>query len=249
VDDIFVRDRLLGTTSRVSLGSGDGQANGWSLHPSISGDGRMVAFQSYASNLVDNDGTGYWDVFVRDTIAGTTTRASVSTTGGDGTGPYGPRGSFQPVISADGRYVAFESGDVNLVRRDANDQWDVFVRDLKAGVTSLASRTNRGDQPSGTSALASISADGRMVGFFSDAADVVREDTNGVDDIFVRDRLRGTTIRVSVATDGTEGDNYSHNGAGLSADGRWIAFYSYATNLVPNDTNGVTDIFIRGPLI
>jgi Tol biopolymer transport system component len=242
-DDVFVRDRSSGMTTLVSVDSGGAQANGYNYYTSISADGRYVAFQSAASNLVPGDTNGTYDGFVHDRVSGKTTRVSVSTRGAEG-----PSGSYSTTISADGRYVAFESGDPNLVPHDTNGVFDVFLRDLKSGTTSRVSLTNLGAQAQRDSYLPSISADGRYVAFHSDASDMVRGDTNNVGDMFVRDRVTGKTLRVSVATDGTEANNYNINMPSISADGRYVAFYSEATNLVPGDTNGVSDVFVRGPL-
>ena len=241
--DVFVNDRVSGETTRVSVASDGTQATGRSDYSTISADGRYVAFYSQAANLVPDDTNGATDAFVHDRVSGKTTRVSVSTRGAEG-----PSGSYSTTISADGRYVAFESGDPNLVPRDTNGVFDVFLRDLKSGTTSRVSLTNLGAQAQRDSYLPSISADGRYVAFHSDASDMVRGDTNNVGDMFVRDRVTGKTLRVSVATDGTEANNYNINMPSISADGRYVAFYSEATNLVPGDTNGVSDVFVRGPL-
>jgi len=124
--DVFVRDRLAGVTRRVSVGPG-GQANGFSDSPAISADGRFVAFESDASDLVAGDTNGVFDVFVRDRLAGVTRRVSV------GPGGQGNRGSFSPAISANGRSVAYVSAASNLVRGDTNAAFDVFVRDPLLG--------------------------------------------------------------------------------------------------------------------
>jgi len=235
--DVFVRDRQLGTTERVSVDTGGAQGNGESSAPSISADGRFVAFQSFASNLVPNDTNG-WDVFVRDLQLGTTERVSVATGGAQGNSD-----SYEPAISADGRIVAFKSDATNLVAGDTNGVTDVFVRDLQLGTTERVSVATDGTQGSALSQNPSISADGRFAGFESSASNFVPGDTNLLADSFVHDRLAGTTERASLTHAGAQGNSSSWF-ASLSGDGRYVAFYSIASNLVPGDTNGA-DVFVR----
>jgi len=223
---------------RVSVASGGTQGNGDSGCPSISADGRYVAFQSYASNLVPGDTNEVGDVFVHDRLTGQTTRVSVASDGTEGN-DY----SRRPSISADGRYVAFASLASNLVPGDTNGTWDVFVHDRLTGQTTRVSVASGGAQGNSGSWCPSISADGRYVAFQSYASNLVPGDTNGVLDVFVHDRLTGQTTRVSVASDGTQGDSYSF-GSSISADGRYVAFSSLASNLVPGDTNDKPDIFV-----
>ncbi len=247
-EDVFVRDREFGITERVSVSSSGGQSNGFSFTPEISADGRYVAFVSEATNLTGRDVEGSRDVFVHDRLAGTTRLVNVSSSEG-----LPARGGVDPAISADGRYVAFESSAPNLVRRDTNRAIDVFVRDLQAGTTRLVSRDSSGGQANGASGTASISADGNVVAFASRASNLVAGDTNGFADVFVRDRTTGVTERASVnelAGPGSQADAASQNPS-ISADGRSVAFDSDASNLVPNDTNtsttgrNATDVFVR----
>src|SRR5262249_22987265 len=156
----FVRDRLASRTTRISVASDGTQADGDSFLPTISGDGRYVAFGSFASNLVPGDTNGETDVFVRDRWAGTTRRISVSSTGAQGN-----RLSGDPEISLDGRYVAFYSFASNLVPGDTNADGDVFVRDQFTGTTSRVSVATDGSQGNISSSGPSISADGRYVAF------------------------------------------------------------------------------------
>ncbi len=161
-------------------------------------------------------------------------------------------GAYFPSISADGRFVAFESPCNSLVPGDNNGTWDVFVRDRKEGTTEYVSVSTAGVQGNVESHNPSISADGRFVAFSSDASNLVPGDNNGEGDIFVRDRKEGTTERVSVSTAGVGNGTdalSSYSFSSISADGRFVAFSSSATNLVPgDDNNGVMDIFVRGPL-
>jgi Tol biopolymer transport system component len=238
-EDVLVRDVLAGTTVRASVDTGGGDPDSASFGPSISADGRYVAFASYASDLVAGDGNSTYDAFVRDLVSGTTVRASVDTGGGDPNG-----GSAFPSISADGRYVAFDSSASDLVAGDGNGTTDVFVRDLVAGTTVRASVDTGGGDPNSYSWEPSISADGRYVPFASSASDLVAGDGNGFLDIFVRDLVAGTTVRASVDIGGGDPDNGSGS-ASISADGRYVAFYSYASDLVAGDGNGFLDIFVR----
>ena len=241
--DIFVHDSQTGSTTRASVDSAGNQANGPSAIPEISADGRYIVFCSDASNLVPGDTNSYWDVFVYDRQTGATTRVSVSSGGNQGT--YGGCCYFSgAVISADGRYVAFESGASNMVPGDTNGIPDIFVRDRQTGVTERVSVDSAGNQGNGYSWWAAISADGRYVAFYSEASNLVPGDTNGAPDVFVRDRQTGTTTRVSVDSAGNQANGSSAKPA-MSADGRYTGFSSSASNLVPGDTNAVPDIFVH----
>jgi Tol biopolymer transport system component len=242
--DVFVRDREAGPIERVPLAADGGRANGESYSPSLSADGRFVAFESYATDLVPGDTNGQRDIFVRDRQAGTTERVSLTADGAQAGG-----NSTSLSLSADGRFVAFVSGD-NLVPGDTNGVTDVFVRDRQAGVTERVSVGAGGAQADEASSLPSLSADGRLVAFVSDAANLVPGDTNGQRDIFVRDRQAGTTERVSLTADGAQaggatGSSSRSLSPSLSADGRFVTFDSVAANLVPGDTNNAPDVFVH----
>lgn len=236
--DVFVHDRQTGLTSRVSVASDGAQGNEISSGPSISADGRYVAFSSHASNLVPG-GTLVQGIFVHDRYTGETSHVSVSSSGAQAN-----RYSEYPSISADGRYVAFHSYANNLVSGDTNLSIDVFVHDRQTGETIRVSVSSSGTQGNGTSASATISADGRYVTFSSESASLVKGDTNGVSDLFLHDRQTGETIRISVASNGTQGDGDS-GGSSISGNGRYIAFASAASNLVGDDTNGFWDVFVH----
>ena len=238
--DVFVRDTRAGTVKRVSLANDGAEANSYSYNSAISADGRYVAFESFASNLVPGDTNGTWDVFVRDTVANTTQRVSVATGGTQGNGD-----SFNSAISPDGKFVTFFSAASNLVTGDTNAVRDVFVRDMVAGTTKIVSVATDGTQGNSDSNYSSISADGRYVAFDSNASNLVLGDTNGSADSFVRDMLQGTTKRVSVANDGAQGNGGSGYEPSISADGRYVAFFSDASNLVTGDANGQNDVFVR----
>jgi hypothetical protein len=224
---------------------GNGQSSFY--EPSISGDGLFVVYASFASNLVPGDTNGAWDVFVRDRAAGVTLRVSVDSFGAQGNGNSG--GSFllqqnTVDIAAGGRFVTFMSDATNLVADDTNGRPDVFVHDLLTGATTLESRDSAGNLGNGDSTWPVISADGRFVAFLSAATNLVPGDTNGQFDIFYRDRLAGTTQRVSVSSSGVQGNGGCSHTA-ISQDGRAVGFSSDATNLVFNDTNGQTDVFVH----
>ena len=261
--DVFVHDRQTGQTTRVSIASNGAQGNELSIKPVISADGRYVAFESWASNLVTGDTNGQEDVFVHDRQTGQTLRVSVASDGAQANDQ-----SDLPAISADGRYVAFASEASNLVSGDNNTVCDtnndgvytdncpdVFVHDRDSDEDSIfdepgqvstvrISVTSDGAQAAnGWSAVSSLSSDGNFVAFESQANDLVTDDTNGVYDIFVRDRQAGVTSRVSVASDGAQGNAESQSPS-LSADGRYVAFVSQAS-LVSDDTNGMSDIYLH----
>ena len=243
--DVFVRDVKAGTTRRVSVGAGGVQGNDHSGvfgPPVIDGDGRLVAFESGATNLVSEDTNAATDIFVRDLSSNTTRRISVSSQGGQA-----DNFSDEPAISANGRYVAFESAASNLVTGDTNGVTDVFVRDLRAGTTRRVSVSGKGLQGNGYSDMPTISADGRYVAFESKASDLVSGDTNGKTDVFVRDLVAGTTRRVSVSTSRQQANNDSSVFAtpSISADGRYVAFESAASNLAAGDTNKALDVFVH----
>lgn len=214
-------------------------ATGPSSSPSISADGRYVAFVSSAADLVSADTNNSADVFVQDRRSHVTRRVSV--------GPHGRQGdgsSDEAAISADGRYVAFVSEASNLVPGDTNGVADVFVRDRKLHVTRRVSVGRHGRQANDFSVWPSLSANGRYVAFASDATHLVTGDTNRVIDVFVRDRKHHVTSRVSVGRHGRQANGFSLPSS-LSANGRYIAFISYASNLVPGGADTPEDVFVR----
>lgn len=247
--DIFVHDRLTGTTERVSLSTFGVEADADGYLPMISGDGTRVVWQSAASTLVAGDTNGLMDVFVHDRTTGSTSRVSVSTMGGDPNGM-----SSGASISANGTRVAFASTASNLVASDTNAAPDVFLADLATGTLTRVSVATTGAQATGSasgSGDASVSADGLSVAFRSHAGNLVTGDSNGFADIFVRRLATGTTTRVSVTQANGQAAGTSASGAAgsfvprLSEDGRFVAFVSHATNLVNGDTNGFPDVFLR----
>jgi Tol biopolymer transport system component len=246
VEDIFVYDRQTDITTRVSTSSTGEQGNRRSSFPSISADGRFVAFESYASNLVPGDNNGFPglidgipDIFVHDRQSGQTTRVSISSGGAQSNGE-----SSSASISADGRYVAFTSFASNLVTGDTNDVEDIFVFDRQLGQLSRVSVNSSQVQGEDSSFSPSISGNGRYVAFRSQSANLVPGDTNNQTDIFVRDQQTGVTTRVSESNAGIQSNGESSSPS-ISADGRFVAFWSFATNLVSGDANGHPDVFVR----
>ena len=243
-EDAFVHDVQTGQTEIVSVNSDGVQGVGGSTYESsISADGRYVAFWSACQNLVPDKTTSEYDVFLHDRQTGQTERVSVSSDGEEAN-DQSQLDPSRPVISADGRYVAFISSASNLVPGDTNSSDDIFVRDRQAGTTYRVSVATDSTQANGSSSWPSISDDGRFVAFWSGASTLVADDTNGAGDVFVHDMQTGEIERVSLATDGGQADGGSYLPC-ISGDGRFVAFHSDAANLVPGDTNGQADVFIR----
>ena len=242
--DVFVYDSATGQTTRVSISSNGTEATGGgSRNPAMSADGRYIAFESDATNLVNADTNGVTDIFLHDRTSGDTTRLSVDNGGNQATGVA----SFGPSISADGQHVAYVSGASDLVLGDTNNLPDIFVRDRPANVTSRVSVATGGTQGTGPagSINPSLSADGQFVTFASAMTDLVANDTNNEYDVFVHDRLSGATTRVSVTNTGSQATGGASESPSINGDGSVVAFRSSATNLVPGDTNGATDVFLR----
>jgi uncharacterized repeat protein (TIGR01451 family) len=235
-----------GVTELISTSTDEVQGNQDSELPAISADGRYVAFASLADNLVPGDTNVSSDIFVRDRLTGVTERVSVSNTGRQGDANSGfLEGLGAPSISADGRFVAFDSNATNLVRGDRNNAPDVFVRDRVTGTTTRVSVTSTGAEASGTQP--SISADGRFVAFLSFADNLAPGDSNFTADVFVHDRQTGVTQRISQAPDGSDAQGQSLFAPQLSADGRFVYFSSFASNMTEPaepDANSDVDAFL-----
>jgi len=236
---IWVRDRGLATADLVSVDSNGTPANNGCWFPSISSDGRFVAWDSEAINLVAGDTNKVSDVFVHDRQTGATERASV-----DDAGVQGAAASSGASLSADGRYVAFGSSAWNLVLGDTNATSDVVLRDRQAGTNELVSRDASGTLGNGPSFAPSLSADARSVAFVSSATNLTSGDTNGKTDVFLRDLRTETNRLVSVDSSGALGDKNSGTAA-LASGGRFVVFMSDADNLVAGDTNSLADVFVH----
>jgi Tol biopolymer transport system component len=238
--ELFLRDRLNETTSLVSLATDDTPADAGGTACSVTPDGQYVVFESVSDNLVPGTTPGVSGVFVRDLVAGTTTLASVA---GDGT-PLPADSECSPqAISDDGRFVVFASWDLDA------KAWMVYLRDLQGDTTTLLNVAPDASTILGSTfyafPLPAISADGSHVAFASDASGLtIDTDDNGVADIFERDLLAGATSMASLTSTGQLGTGPSGYPA-ISGDGRYIAFASAASDLVPTDTNHVQDLFVR----
>jgi len=230
--DVFVKDLVTGAITLVSSGPA-GQGNDSSDRPSISADGSKVAFSSAASNLVPGDTNGVGDIYVEDLATGAITRAS-----GDPGGVPAGSGSFAPSLSGDGSKVAYSVA----VALGGTQQGlgNVYVTDLNSGATTLVSTGPAGIGNS-FSNNASISDDGSKVAFESDASNLVPGDTNNHSDVFIKDLASGTITLATLGLDGPANGSSFH--PSLSADGNTVAFESTASNLIPGDTNGQSDVF------
>jgi Tol biopolymer transport system component len=242
-----------GVTTRISVSSDGSEANGLTFNQiSLSAGARFVAFSSAASNLVPGDtnecdGTvapifsepGCPDIFVHDRITGATSRVSVDSAGAQANGA-----SLRAVISADGRFVVFDSLASNLVAGDTNGVADIFVHDRQTGATTRVSVSSTGAQSDAVSLSPQVTPDGRFVAFASGASTLVPGDTNSAFDIFVHDRLTATTTRVSLNGAGEQGnaDSVIPN---ISADGRFVAFSSVASNLVAGPASSGTQVYVH----
>jgi Tol biopolymer transport system component len=237
--DVFVRDRMTGITTLVSQSTGGAKGNGMSSAPSISADGRYIAFQSAANNLVAGDNNGKADIFLRDTVAGTTVLISkngATLANGD---------SRQPDLSADGKWVVFTTAASNLPNDPAAGKEDVYIREVATDAIAPISVTGNNAPGNGDSLSPSISADGTRVAFTSVGTNIVSGDVNGKADVFVRDRVAGTTIRASVSANGTP-SNGDSDSPSISGDGMLVAFASTATNLSPQfDFHPGYDVYLR----
>ncbi len=223
---------------RISVSSDGIQANGQSGSSSISDDGRFVSFESNATNLVPNDFNGQTDTFIYDRLNKTVELITIAP---DGTQANGSSSSGD--LSGDGRYLTFGSFASNLVPNDINNQRDIFVYDRLNKTTELVTIANSGTQANGFSLFSVISDDGNYIAYESTADNLVAGDTNGLGDIFLFDRLNQTTERINVAANGTQANGVTTLGS-ISDDGNYITFTSDADNLVANDTNGKSDIFV-----
>lgn len=240
VSDVFWTDRVTGETRRISVASGGAQADRWSGNPRVSADGRFVTYSSTATNLVAGDTNAAADVFVWDRVPGTTQRVSVSSAGAQGNGA-----SSAGAVSSAGAYVVYDSAASNLVAGDTNASADVFVWERETGQTRRVSVGSADSPGAGPSLWPAVSDDGRYVAYGSQRSDLVPGDTNDTWDVFVWNRVAGTTRRASVRSGGAQGDDESVRPA-ISGDGGYVAFRSYASNLVPGDTNGEEDVFVWG---
>jgi Tol biopolymer transport system component len=187
---IYVHNRKNGRTHLISLNSRRTPGDRNSFQPSLSANGRIVAFESFASNLAPHDTNHHADVFIRDRKARRTKRISVSSTGRQGNADSEVDSIPASVVSANGRLIAFDSAASTLVRHDTNHVYDVFVHDRLTQETRRVSVGASHRQGNGSSFVPSLSADGRFVAFTSGASNLVRRDRDGDNDVYVRGPLR-----------------------------------------------------------
>lgn len=236
--DIFVHDRQTGTTKRVSVDSDGDEANFDSDSPSISDDGRYVAFHTFATNLRNGDTNGVPDIYVHDRQSGKTKLVNIVLNGQTNDVSYNPQ------ISGDGKYITFWSFATNLVGDDTNNVADVFRFDRVGETMFRVSLDSNGVQSNGHSRYPTISENGRYIAFESDANNLDLGDTGFYRDIFWHDMNTGETRRVSLHSNGSEASGDSFESA-ISANGRYVVFTSLANNLTSNDDNVRRDVFIR----
>ena len=241
--NIFVHDRQTGATEVVSVSSNGKQANDLSSSPDLSADGRFVAFDSDATNLVNGDRNNITDVFRHDRVIGETIRVSVTSDGQEASAS-----SHAPAISADGRFIVFHANSP-LVPEDTNDTTDVYVHDAQTGITSLVTVGFDGSVADRGGFLQDISADGRFVAFVSDSTNLIPNDVIDTEpNVYVRDLVAGSTELASVGSDGTRATVGFFDIPAISADGRSVAFSTF-DSLVPQDTQPFSlDIYLRDRL-
>jgi WD40-like Beta Propeller Repeat/Bacterial TSP3 repeat len=239
---VYVWDAQLGTNILVSADQGHSVSSA-AFWPAITPSGQFVAFIS--SNLTPDSLDGLGHIYLRNLQSSTTTLIDVNQTGPGSFVPF----ATLPRISDDGRFVAFDTPSPNLVSNDNNAAYDVFVRDTSSPITELTSSilpslpALSANGPSSLSSY-SVSTNGHYIAFYSEASNLVPNDTNGFRDVFIHDRISGTNTLVSVAANGSNANGLSAEPS-ISADGRYVAFSSTATNLVSGDTNKFSDVFVR----
>lgn len=244
--DVYFKDL---TTNEMVLVSTAGdpsrtQGNQASYSPDVSDDGTFVVFASYATNLVGADTNGRADIFRKNVKTGEILRVSDAD---DATHTQANSDNRKPKISADGRYVLFESDASNLVAGDTRGATDLFHKDLDTGAIIRVSTASDGAEANARSTNGTLSADGRYVTFESDASNLIAHDTNGKADIFRKDVLTGETIRLSETDRPAQGREQAERGSGevvVSSDGLRIVLRSTSSNLVTGDTNSQSDIFL-----
>ena len=248
-NDVFVKDRQTGVVIRANTNAaGEESVGGDAMAMGLSFDGRYVLFSSTASDLVPDDTNDEVDLFLKDLQTGAISRVNTTAAGDQSLG--NTEASITGKLTDDGRYVVFQSGATNLVANDTNGNVDIFRKDLTTGEIVRVDTDSAGNQtanrPSGVSSSEpAISSDGRYVVFRSAASDLVPDDTNGLDDVFLKDLVTGAISRVNTDADGGQATGGESGFASISADGRHVVFSSRADNLVADDTNGTVDTFLK----
>ncbi len=243
-NDVYVKDLVTGDITLASISDSGIDANHHSHGPGLSADGTRVAFGSFATNLDPADTDSFTDVYIKDVATGDITLVSTSDTGIKGNG-----GSGGTSLSADGTRLAFGSSAFNLDPADTDSIFDVYVKDLAAGNITLASTSDTGIKGNGDSYFMVLSADGAMVAFVSEATNLDPADTDSTADVYVKDLATGDITLASTSDSGikADGDSFiqNFNSPSLSADGTRVAFYSFATNLDPADTDSTADVYVK----
>ena len=255
--DIFVKNFATGAIERANTTADGAPAEAGSPltlpemvagGASLSADGTKIAFWSVSPDLVPDDTNGTSDkdgndIFVKDLVTGAITRASTTASGGQ---TVDTPLLQTPSLSAGGSIVAFISNASDLVQGDTNGNSDIFVKDLTTGAVVRANTAADGAQGNGYyNRFPVLSADGTKIVFTSDAGNLVPDDTNNKEDVFVKDLLTGTIVRANTAADGSQANGLYISGASISANGTKVAFGDDANNLVPADTNDRSDVFIK----
>ncbi len=246
VNDVFVFSRVTGTTTRVSTSSSGSQANDESVLGNISANGRYVVFASYATNLVPGVTNGEGQFYRKDLQTGAIICVSTTDTGIPGNVGTERGNEPLPTLSADGRYACFSTEASNLVSNDTNGSEDSFVKDCDTGAIWRVSTKTGGGQVNYGGYDPRISGDGWYVMFQASSFDLDPGHTGYFSRVYVKDRHTDVTTCISVSSSGVLGNADSDNGLmPFSGDSRYVAFSSNASNLVANDTNGLSDVFVR----
>jgi Tol biopolymer transport system component len=240
VEGVFVVDLRYGGVELVSHPALGGQADAVSTQPAISGDGRFIAFVSAATNLVPGATAGFNEIYLYDRLYESLQWVSAPRIGAANDGVSG-----EPAISADGNWVAFSSASTQLVPDDTNSRRDIFLWNRASSTLERVNLTPTGKETDRSSYAPALSADGRFIVYRSHATNLVASETLNLGDIFLRDNLNGALQRVSISATGEQSPDGASDEPAISADGRFIVFRSNATDMVPNDTNGSHDIFVR----
>ena len=241
---IFWRDRNAGITKLVSSSASGEEGNADSYYPAISGDGKTVAFESNSSNLVENDKNGLKDVFVWSAATGKIQTVSVGKSG-----TAADAESYEASVSGDGNLIAFTSAASNISAIDKGvSNNNVFIRDMSQGITTMISIDPKAKKGGGGS-KPSISYDGNRIAFYSHTETLVSNDNNGLWDIFLWEKDNPKLKRISLTNDHKERNQGSESAnrivaPSISGNGRFIAYATTATNMVPTDNNNFQDVFL-----
>lgn len=241
---IFWRDRNAGITKLISASPAGEEGNADSYAPAISGDGKTVAFESYSSNLVQNDKNGFRDVFVWHSNTGKIDVVSIGAKGAEANAE-----SYEPTVSGDGNFIAFTSmaGNISPTDKGVSNN-NVYLRDLQAEITIMIS-VDPAAKKGGGGSNPSISYDGNRIAFYSHTATLVANDNNGLWDIFLWEKNKAALKRISLTADGKERDQGSESAnrivaPAISGNGEFIAYATTASNMVPGDINNSQDVFV-----